>query len=158
MNWPSLNMCRLIVTIEFFEPWKHWQLAFKSGIFLLWLLAGMNGSLIAQADSTQSLGTDATLIRPSWGGNCYATDAGFAFGFLLLFMCLFPFQPPWWIAGSCLSKYTNGSRPPEAKMFPLAPRDLVGTALPDLKHTLSPYDDRHTQRERLPSVCRAPLC
>lgn len=30
---------------------------------------------------------------------------------LLLFMCLFPVQSTWWIAGSRLCKYTNGSRP-----------------------------------------------
>ncbi len=71
---------------------SFWQVAFKSRVFLLWLLAGMNGSLIAQTDSTQRPGTNKTLISQIWGGNCYATDAGFAFGFRYYSCASFPFS------------------------------------------------------------------
>ncbi len=71
---------------------SFWQVAFKSRVFLLWLLAGMNGSLIAQTDSTQRPGTNETLISQIWGGNCYATDAGFAFGFRYYSCASFPFS------------------------------------------------------------------
>lgn len=71
---------------------KSFDDTFKFRVFLLWLLPGMNGSLIAQTDSTQRPGTDETLISQIWGGNCYAVDVGFAFGFRYYSCASFPFS------------------------------------------------------------------